>query len=556
MVEFQSRVSDFIQLSYDEHGGPVFEDIVSRVIDCLDRYETTSPELYVNIDPLLYFVVGLAETIADHEGEDHELQRLFIKLLESGMFDSSLSTTPPSVRQRLLLVVGDYSDFFARHEEFIPMAFKGIASSVEDPMSTAAAANATFRLCDSGREVLIAHMNELLDFSMRIFRSNNSNFLARKSSVSAVTCIAQAYARRENDLTPLSTVLQLVESDIFGRLEKAVIQESRENCGKEAMVVLWSMSRAAQDPDDTELAGLELLQQQKLWSSTEGFGFQQKILNLIKVAIDINCFDDELILKACNVFKPGFQERNPGPFVFLPGFIIDFILALPPAHPRPDYVIRLGNSLVLANSSHGNPINHQVDSLLSFVCSKIKQLNNVRDNTDTSLASLEFLTGVLKAYADNLVRRSSNELQILMDFTLRCFECPEAYLRAGTADFWTSFIKFSGQTSNAQPMIDQIVLDVGPTLTKLLIDCFAGNASRSELDKLVLPFREIVYRQPQAKSWIESALLDTRFPSQRASEKDKRFFSQQVHMLRGSAKTKNVVREFWAICRGTPIGYG
>jgi hypothetical protein len=65
-------------------------------------------------------------------------------------------------------------------------------------------------------------------------------------------------------------------------------------------------------------------------------------------------------------------------------------------------------------------------------------------------------------------------------------------------------------------------------LAQALVYNIGGHAARSELDKLSEPVKKLVVRQVNAKAWLEAALLDPSFPSDKVSEKDKQFFLQKI----------------------------
>ena len=65
-------------------------------------------------------------------------------------------------------------------------------------------------------------------------------------------------------------------------------------------------------------------------------------------------------------------------------------------------------------------------------------------------------------------------------------------------------------------------------LAQALVYNIGGHAARSELDKLSDPVKKLVVRQVNARIWLEAALLDSSFPSDKVSAKDKQFFLQKI----------------------------
>jgi hypothetical protein len=69
---------------------------------------------------------------------------------------------------------------------------------------------------------------------------------------------------------------------------------------------------------------------------------------------------------------------------------------------------------------------------------------------------------------------------------------------------------------------------LGPLLAEALMTNIGGGSARSELDILADPLKKLVFRQPRAKAWLETALFNERFPSQKVNAGEKRLFLQKV----------------------------
>lgn len=70
--------------------------------------------------------------------------------------------------------------------------------------------------------------------------------------------------------------------------------------------------------------------------------------------------------------------------------------------------------------------------------------------------------------------------------------------------------------------------EMGPPVTLSIIRNIGGNASRSELDKLVEPLKKLASLHPLAQSWMQAALFHPSFPSRNVSETDKLTFLRKV----------------------------
>lgn len=96
---------------------------------------------------------------------------------------------------------------------------------------------------------------------------------------------------------------------------------------------------------------------------------------------------------------------------------------------------------------------------------------------------------------------------------------------------------------------------LGPLLSRSLIQNIGGRASRSDLDKLSEPLKKLVVQHVHAFKWLQAALNDPGFPSDKVSSQDKALFLKKLISLRGGRPTNQVVRDFWLACRGSSFAY-
>lgn len=133
------------------------------------------------------------------------------------------------------------------------------------------------------------------------------------------------------------------------------------------------------------------------------------------------------------------------------------------------------------------------------------------------------------------------------------------------------------------------IMDVlGPRLAHILIQNIGGRCSRSEINSLCEPLKKFVVQTVHAQSWLESALMNSSFPSGLVSTQEKTTFLKKIikyvfdalqyqqcffcfhrcnfddiiswfniinNSLRGARATNQVVRDFWLACRGSSFAY-
>jgi hypothetical protein len=92
----------------------------------------------------------------------------------------------------------------------------------------------------------------------------------------------------------------------------------------------------------------------------------------------------------------------------------------------------------------------------------------------------------------------------------------------------TTFITLKSSAEDTQAGINSAIVHLGPILAHTLIQNIGGKASRSELDKLSDPLKKLVVQHALAKQWLETALNDASFPSDKVSHDEKALFLKKV----------------------------
>lgn len=90
------------------------------------------------------------------------------------------------------------------------------------------------------------------------------------------------------------------------------------------------------------------------------------------------------------------------------------------------------------------------------------------------------------------------------------------------------FVNVRCDTIELDGTIAQAMNMLGPLLSQSLARNIGGNASRSELDKLTEPLKKLIVRYPMAKSWLESGLSHSSFPSTRVTRDEKSIFLKKI----------------------------
>jgi hypothetical protein len=92
----------------------------------------------------------------------------------------------------------------------------------------------------------------------------------------------------------------------------------------------------------------------------------------------------------------------------------------------------------------------------------------------------------------------------------------------------TSFITLKVSDQSIQSGIDSAMTHLGPHVAHSLVQNIGGKAARSELDKLSDPLKKLVVQHVNSRLWLEAALNDGSFPSEKVTPDDKAMFLKKI----------------------------
>ena len=551
------RARDTILEAYDEYGGVVLRKLVDLAVDTSAQSDLPMSEVCSRVEPPLYYLETLSDTLAEIPSEDAAIAKLFDSVIYAHLVNAEEAQVPLELKKLALSTIRVSKKFFIRHEQYLHGALFTLSRSLHHSDLSQTAASLIAYVCDWNRRRLIPHLGEMQELIKRYYQSSYKKNTGKVYMCRAIASVIQALPSEEQKAAQLRALLHFVDQDFkseISTLNPDSDESARVECARSALLQIDRIAKACQTPDDTAI-DLEA-EKDTYWSSGDGSNVQKQILSILREAVQVDPLEAALLEEACSVLRHGYAERNSGPFVFDPSVTPDFIYSIPVEHPRVDIAVNLSCSFISSRSSESSRANEQASSLLIYVYRVIEHLGNPRNDPFVAQACMDFLGRLVPFYIQELFVLPQDELLGICHFSMHCLNSPETWPRRSAATFWESIIHTRDQPADVLSKLDELVALVGPSLTLALVHCFGGDCTRSEVERLSGAFREIVFSQKMAKQWIQAALEDPSFPSHRVSDEDKRFFLQQVMSLRGSAKTKTVVKDFWVACRGTPTGYG
>ncbi|RYO84260.1 hypothetical protein DL764_009357 [Monosporascus ibericus] len=265
---------------------------------------------------------------------------------------------------------------------------------------------------------------------------------------------------------------------------------------------------------------------------------------------DVFSAQSEVVEVLCSILRAGFSETEPGPFVFPPEMVTAFITST--WHNRIPAVVNTASAF-LSSLHHGKQKQHvsqALTRLLPWVLELLSQLPNPDDEPELTQYCIEFLQRAMIRRPDIFMSQSSDSLEFVFTLALKLLDGNEPLPKAAAAEFWAAFIPLKSENQDTQAAIDSAIVQLGPAISRSLVQSVGGKAARSQLDKLSDPLKRLVVQHPDARHWLEDALNDPSFPGEKATRSDKTMFLKKVLSLRGQRGTNQVVKDFWLASRG------
>lgn len=140
----------------------------------------------------------------------------------------------------------------------------------------------------------------------------------------------------------------------------------------------------------------------------------------------------------------------------------------------------------------------------------------------------------------------TSSLEFVFMFSIKMLNGSEPLPKAAAADFWvgsipqvrdararltlgqTNFMTLKADEESTQATIDSAMGHLGPIVAQSLMHNIGGKAARSDLDKLSDPLKKLVVQHVHSRRWLESALNDNAFPSDKVSPDDKALFLKKI----------------------------
>ncbi|KAF2142854.1 uncharacterized protein K452DRAFT_357923 [Aplosporella prunicola CBS 121167] len=555
---FRLDVADFLETAFAACGERLLKGLVHLALSSLQERD------WVKVEASLFCIIALADSIAEDDTWDSTLA----DFLGSPLFANVFSAEVPSRTRRTAVdLLGRYSVFFIKHTEFLVAPLNFLFTALSAPQTANSAAKSIASLCSACRKSLVPELNNFLQAYQSFLDSPTADPYTKEKVVGAITAIFQALPSDEEKCHYLGILVGYIESDIRASLEHMSQNrvEEAQVAGSSALACLAQMGKALQSPDEDRIGGsaatpihiinLEAdITEASFWNANEaGVDLQTRIVKCMNMMIEILGNYGDIIEAVCDIYKSGFAERAPGPFLFPPIAFANFVLCTTIDTPRLPLVLSTICSFLNAYSDvlrEQGDIVSQTKRILEHVVFLLAKLEQPNTDPEVSHSCVESLTQIVRHNALLLLEQPQEAVEFTLVFTIRCIQGADVLPKRAGAAFWSTFLSTANDpTSLAKQASDTVIQVLGPHLMTALIYQVSGEAARSDFEHLIEPLKLLITKQPRSKMWMEAALLSPEFPAPKVEEKDRRWFQKMLVAARGGTSTKSIVTDFWAKCR-------
>ncbi|KAG9845040.1 ARM repeat-containing protein, partial [Aureobasidium melanogenum] len=566
---FRDNISDF----FDQVNNVPETHLLSNMVVLATSVLPTRQ--WLHLEAIIFSINCISDSIALSDENIQALSALIGSSLFSDISSNS-ADVPNKLKRAAMTLVDRYSSFIKKNPQFLPpvltFLFTILGSTPADRVKLAdASAKSLEQLCSSCRKSLTPHLDELLQQCPQALSGPSANSYQKEKIMAALASIIQALPTEEAKAAPLISLIEVIENDLntaIATLNKGNVEDS-EVLGTSALQCLASIGKGIQaltndvidvDSDDEE-GNDDSAATGNFWTSQAGVEIQNRIVQCINIVEYLHNPGDAMDA-ACAILRAGLKETKPGPFVFPPSATVAFISKAQISTPRIEAIIGTACSFVSNCSRKSAPhMFDEISAVYQTVALVMQQLGDPANDPQLAQLCIDFMQRLLVSYIDVLLSPSDDEIAAALQFVINCMVGNAPMLKRNACNFFETLLGLANpRTAHSLPACRVPPLSVlsafAAPLSRALIFNIGGLAQRSEIESLCKPLRALVFSQPGlAKQHLEEALLDANFPSINVGEKEKRVFVAKVLGLRGGRQTVVVVKEFWALCKGTVTSF-
>ncbi|KAL8913434.1 MAG: hypothetical protein Q9171_001727 [Xanthocarpia ochracea] len=525
---FRTDVVDLLQSAYTLLNAIIFDRFAHLTLESLRN------QAWLHLEASLFCLNALAESISDDDTVDATLSTLFGSGLFAAMINDTLDI-PSKTQQTALSLIISFTSFFERHIQFLPSMLSFLFVSIRTPALAGVAAKAVQSTCDSCRNSLVSEIDAFVEQYDDLLRCEDLESGTKERINGAIAAVIQALPSDQQKIASLGKLLAFVERDVMACLGFAEthVPVGAEEKGLCALRCLVSIGKYLQTPDDNPIdLESEPVTEDELYVATIWTPFQHRMVQSIyavRGALGTN--NGDVVEAICQVFRTGFRENFPGPFVFAPSVIETYVASTSLQTPRLENVLGTAGAMLSAHTRAGAT---RIDLSATRFLQHLFHITAAMDHNPANepevcsscitLAS-KYVPHYLHIFLDPRYRDHFINFILL---TIHSMQCQEIMPRRSAGFFWTSLFVRYDLKADVQELVDSILAQYGPQVTQAIINNIGGDAARSELENWTNPLRQMVSTEVRSRQWISEALSSRNFPSTKVDDAQKKLFLEQV----------------------------
>jgi hypothetical protein len=382
-------VADFLQSVFTLSGPQLITSFAEFTL------AAHSSHSWAELEAAAFCLGSLADCVISDARGDPVLGSLF----SSNLFDilqQSRPEIPTRVRQTCVSLIERYADYFERNPTSLASALNLLFLAVADPALALPASRSIQRLCSSSR----SHLTLELDVFLAQYGALSSQITdcqAIERIVGAIASIAQAAQDDATMAQGTRALLEFINRDVENCLQLLELTRSGhlggmppnnehrclsfgpdsdlpQHLAMKVLRCLVSMGKGFQSPADGPVdvdADSDTAGQAQ---SQEVSAVQGHVLSIVLSIQTAFPESGEVMEGICNIFRSGFSEYEPGPFVFPPEMVASYLVRQTSATPRIGTVMSTACSFI---SSLGKTPNRTLRGTISQVLSWVIRLLQV-----------------------------------------------------------------------------------------------------------------------------------------------------------------------------------
>ncbi|SMY26717.1 unnamed protein product [Zymoseptoria tritici ST99CH_1A5] len=560
--EFRIDAADLMLSLYLRLSSDMLQQFITIALQSLQQQD------WQDLEAALYCINTVADNVLENEPGEKLLAQLFSSPLFKVIADFSLPV--PSVTRRTAVdLLGSYGAYIERHAEFLPDTLRFLFASLENVGLSLSASKSIALLCSTCRSSLTGDVNDFIEQYKRFATGETSEGYTNEKIIGAIAAIIQAMTPESAKAQSLSALLDIVDGMVENAKQLSNPADAHD-LGVSALECLASMGKNLQIPDDVPIDVYDddekPVDPNNYWSSSPGQATQSRIITTCYTVLQFLPNSGEAIDAVCQVLKSGFTEHEPGPFVFPPSITVSFLEQCTLSTPNIESILSMACTLITQHSRRdAAPIHADIDRIYRRTVAFVTELSDPTRDPGVAQSSIDVFNRMIPRYSHILLDTSSptgDLVQPILDFAIKAIDGPDLLPKRSAAELWSRIIRPPSppEDDTVRTRLAQVITAYGPLLCQALMCQVVGKGQRSELDQLCEPLKALIQTQPRSREWLEQALGSeevVRLVGGNMSEGDKKRFVLGLMGVRGEVKkTRDIVRQFYASCRGTVVSYG